>query len=418
MAAQTSEPPTDWKTANINALMKLLQNRNYLEFEQAFKAHPDFSPLARDFFAGVLANRQNDVIQSAQLLEPMLTPLPPGQLPAEQRKLGLLTLADDYVKSFQYGKAAEAYAHVLQQFASLLGEQEKKEDIADCHQICELMKDYPAQTIKTGGPFTVQTKRDAIGLIEVPIEVGGKTGLAVIDTGADITTISLTRAHQLGLKISEGTTLVGGAAGAKFRCHTALIPLLKIGNAEIHNLAAIVMDDKDLYVAEAHFQIEVVIGYPVVAALGCVTFYADGRIDANQSTNKQGAEMFMEGNKPWIAAKTRKGVRLFFLDTGAPRTTMYDLYWNENRDVFAGANLGTIQFLGAGGNRDIPGFLAAEVPLVFGTIPVVLHNIAVLTKPHTDAPEVLYGCLGQDLLRPLRSWSLDFRSMRFQIEAN
>lgn len=126
--------------------------------------------------------------------------------------------------------------------------------------------------------------------------------------------------------------------------------------------------------------------------------------------------MFLEGNKPWIAATTRKGSRLFVLDTGAPHTTMYDLYWNENQDAFAGVQLGDIQFMGVGGNRQIPGFLAADVPLTFGDVSVVLHNIATLTKSHTDAPEVLYGCLGQDLLRPLHSWSLDFQSMHFQID--
>jgi len=67
----------------------------------------------------------------------------------------------------------------------------------------------------------------------------------------------------------------------------------------------------------------------------------------------------------------------------------------------------------------VPAFNGVDVPLAFGTASVVLHNISVLTKPHnTDPKEFFYGNLGQDLLRPLRSWSLNFRSMRFQIEAN
>jgi clan AA aspartic protease (TIGR02281 family) len=416
IAMPPAEPPAAAATETSAKLTLLLEEKRYLEFEQAFNEAHDLAAPDRCFFSGMLANRKNRIAESLRALEPLLTGRQAGSLTAEQSKLGWLALADDYAKSFQYGKAGKASAQVLQQFASLFGEQEKKDMESDRHSN-ELMKDYPAQTVKVSAPFTLQTKRDVLGLIEGPVEVGGKTISAVFDTGADGSVLTMTRARQLGLKISEETVLAYGAAGGVIQAHVTLIPRLQIGNAEIRNVGAGVFDDKILYIAPAKMQIDMIIGYPQIAGLGCVTFYDDGRVGVSPSTNNQGAEMFMEGNKPLIAAKTRKGVRLFNLDTGAPGTLLYDLYWNENKDAFVGVNPSPYQVLGAGGSHEVPAFNGVEVPVAFGTASVVLHNISVLTKPHnTDPKEFFYGNLGQDLLRPLRSWSLDFRSMHFEID--
>src|SRR5208283_4417114 len=97
-------------------------------------------------------------------------------------------------------------------------------------------------------------------------EVGGKTVSALFDTGADGSVLTMTLARQLGLKISEATTTGSGAAGGSFQGHVTLIPRLKIGDAEIRNVGAGVFDDKDLYLAPAHMQIDMIIGYPEIAA--------------------------------------------------------------------------------------------------------------------------------------------------------
>jgi predicted aspartyl protease len=416
IAMPPTEPPAAAETGTSAKLTLLLNEKRYLELEQTLNEAHDLAAPDRSFFSGVLASRKNQTTESLRLLEPLLLQPESGLLAVAQSKLGWLTLADDYAKSSQYGKAAKACAHVLQQFASLLGEQEKN-DIESDRQSNELMKDYPARSVKVGGPFTMQTKRDALGLIEGPVEVGGKIVSAVFDTGADGSVLTMTLARQLGLKSAEATVTASGAAGGSFQGHVTLIPRLQIGDAEIRDVGAGVFEDKVLYIAPAHMQIDMIIGYPEIAALGWVTFYADGRIGVSPSTNHQGAEMFLDGNKPLIAAKTSKGVRLFNLDTGAPGTLLYDLYWNENKNAFVGVNPSPYQVLGAGGSHEVPAFNGVEVPLGFGDASVVLHHVSVLTKPHnTDPEEFFYGNLGQDLLKPLRSWSLDFRSMRFEID--
>ena len=420
-AAQLSlaGPPVEPATAGTETSAKLtaqLSERRYVEFEQSLSEAHDLVAPDRSFFSGILASHKNQTAQSLRMLEPLLVQAPFASLSAEQRKLGWEALVDDYTKSFQYAKAAAADAQLLKQFTPLLTPCEKRELASDRRE-CELKMDYPPQTVKTAGPFTVQTKRDALGLIEGPVQIGGTTLWAVLDTGAGGTAITMTGARRLGLKISKGTSTEFGATGRAVHAHAALLPKLQIGTAEFQNVAVMVFDDRDLHIAPLHFELEMIIGYPAQAALGRVTFYADGRMGACQPTDDQGAAMFMDGNTPLIAAKTPKGARLFSLDTGAWNTVLYDVYWRENEEAFSGRKPGSYRAWGVGGSRTLPAFSASEVPLTFGTNSVVLHKIAVLTKPHLPgAEELYYGNLGEDLLRSLRSWTIDFQSMRFDIE--
>jgi len=108
---------------------------------------------------------------------------------------------------------------------------------------------------------------------------------------------------------------------------------------------------------------------------------------------------------------------LFYLDTGGRCTAMYEPYWRENPDACIGLKPGSLTFWGVGGRREVPAFNDVEVPLAFGKASVVFHRMTVLTEPHnTDTREHFYGNLGEDLLHPLRSWTLDYRAMRFQLD--
>ena len=72
-------------------------------------------------------------------------------------------------------------------------------------------------------------------------------------------------------------------SGAVANCHLAVIPSIRFERTELRNVAVLVIDDKDFYVGPAHFQMEAILGYPALAALGRITFHADGRFEARPS---------------------------------------------------------------------------------------------------------------------------------------
>lgn len=117
----------------------------------------------------------------------------------------------------------------------------------------------------------------------------------------------------------------GQGVGASVQVHAAVIPDLKAGKAVLHNVAAIVVDDSALSVLKPDYQIEGCLGFPVLAALGAVTFYGDGRV---RFSNVQRQEVhsfhnfFLETFAPLVAADLGIGTRVFTLDTGAQGTSV------------------------------------------------------------------------------------------------
>ncbi len=217
--------------------------------------------------------------------------------------------------------------------------------------------------------------------------------------------------------LSSGTTPVDGFSGKSSQCHVAIIPSLHVGSAEVRNVAVIVIEDKDFYIPQIRFQFKAVLGYPVLAALGRLSFYADGRFGVspgNGATGQsEGARLFMEELTPLVAVGIGKEIRLFRLDTGATNSYLTVRYWEEHRDAFAGRKPGTRDMGGSGGTHSIPAYQLPEATLSFAGVPVTLRDVPVLTESHNAAKEYFHGHLGQDVLKRLSRYTLDFQAMRF-----
>ena len=78
----------------------------------------------RDYFAGVLANRGGHIPESIQLLNRALPSIRTSR--PDRAAVALQALADDYIKSFQYGDAAQVYDDLLTHFSSHLKPEELK----------------------------------------------------------------------------------------------------------------------------------------------------------------------------------------------------------------------------------------------------------------------------------------------------
>jgi len=78
----------------------------------------------------------------------------------------------------------------------------------------EMLRGAPAQLVAGATGFTVATRRDPLGNTDVPVTVGQTEVWWMFDTGANISTISLSTATRLGLTLSRGSaTTQSGATG-------------------------------------------------------------------------------------------------------------------------------------------------------------------------------------------------------------
>lgn len=402
----TSEPAT----TNFE---RLLKNKQYLILENALKASGGVSGPKVALVEGVLASRKNQIAKSISLLTPLFSGSAAKFAPEEER-LGLSALADDYTKDFNYAEAADTQATLLRRVGPFLSKEER-DDVEGNRSTLELLRRAPAETVNVPASFAVATQKNSAGMIEAPVSVADRTEPWILDSGAGISLLIRSRAQELGLQISAGTTPVVVFFGATVPCHMAVIPLLRIGGAEVRNVAVLVMEDKDYYIPQIHLQLEAFLGYPVLSVLGRITFYKDGRFgvtSANEASTGGGSEMFMEQFAPLVAAGDGGVKRLFLLDTGAANTFLTARYLLAHRAEFAHEKLSSVEQP----DGKLPAYYARRVILTLGGVQVTLHDVAVLAKPRGRDVDYFYGNLGQDVLKQFRSYTIDFRSMRFTVQ--
>ena len=399
-------------------LASLVRQKQYIEFVRQLDDAQSLPPSDRNLFEGILANRRNQVPESIRLLEPLTHTLTGG--PVDRAELALCSLADDYAKSFRYADAADTYALL----SHLPGYKESKEDDTGCQAGLEaerwgLLRQAPAQSTTIAGPFTLDENRTASGLLEVPVRAPNFSDHWILDTGANLSAVTRTVAMQLGLTLSAGTSTAQGSGGFSVRVHTAIVPKLQIGRATIRNLPVLVFEDYDLSFPQLPYQIRGSIGFPVLQALGKITFHADGRFAVHERLSHAQsvpAKLYLDGFTVLVETEIGGKQHLLTLDTGATGTFLSREYYEAHKHEFGAQEPRELELIGAGGSTIIRSYILPDVTLNIGGRGVELHDVCVLTEP-TGVPAEFSGNLGQSAVGLFSSYTLDFRNMTVSVDA-
>ena len=373
--------------------------------------------LERDYFAGVLANREGQIAQSIAMLSKVVKQLESSN--PSRAAIALHTLADDYMKSYRYGDAIRAYEDLLHKFPSQMDDTERKSAEDEYHAVL-LLKDAPPQTISFEGAVDVPTHRNPVlGAIEAKLKVNGVEQSWMLDTGAHLSTVSASFARKLGVSLSKDAAQTQGITGAENKLHTAILPELKVGGATLRNVVLLVLDDNSLNVPTgktSRYQIHAVLGYPVMQALGRITFTSNGHFlgGPDSPSGENGARLYMNELTPLLQCRVENREVLFSFDTGANGSVFSDRYHQDFPADFKNLKKKFYMMSGAGGMKTMQAYYLPLVQLEVGPTQAVLHNVAVVPAMGTDMDR-LYGNLGRDLVDPYSSFTIDFTSMRFLI---
>ena len=395
-------------------LDQLVEQREYPELERVLPA-ASLDQLSRDYFEGVLANRRNELQGSIDLLQPLIPKLKAGN--PHRAAVALRSLADDYVKMFRYAEADRSYGELLSSYAGeyRAGDRQSLEDDA---KTVHLLKDAPPQTVEMNGTFTLETHHSKVGTIDTNLTVAGVTNSWILDTGANFSVVIESVAKKMGLKLSEGAAQTQGASGAENSLHTAIIPEIKIGTATVHNVVVLVMPDESINVdfGSGHYQIEAIVGYPVLSALGQLTFTHDNHVVAGGGGEKSGSPIYMQQLNPLLQCGIEGRNLLLMFDTGADNTTLTAKYYRAFRSQFSGLTQRKHGVGGAGGVKSVPAYVLPELRIDAGGHTVTVKDVSVLTEALGSDADLLYGTVGRDLSDQFKSFTLDFKSMRFRLE--
>ena len=436
LAQQAPTPPAPRPPQSAQALhlQHLLDTDDYLAYTVAMRDTDStrLSENQRHYFLGMLAYHLGKLKDADLALVSAANGNSDHTLTSEQVANAITTDAEINMKLGRYGAAADDYNIIDTVFTM---DPPARQDVRQNRHLAVLLKDLPPQTCDFTESFTLKpastsTQYGTEYPIIIPTQPAPQQPLAAqFDTGAQLSVLSASTAKAWGVTLLSGTATLHGYGGGAFKAQPGVIPLLEIGSAHLHNVAVYVAPDQDLYFAPIKHQTNALLGFPVVAALGRLTFTHDGTLTVSPTSPGRGpvdaglwfsdhalvvqlgTSLILTGNK--LTGSNQD--RLFVLDTGSSSTYLTDLYLAEHTNVFHGPPPSMAKLAGLDGEHDIPAFVANPVPLVGGNTLITLKGNHILAEPTQGETEHFFGLIGQDTLSLFPSYTLDLRTMSLSL---
>ncbi len=451
-AAQQPGQGAQVHTGTTSGLTLDARIQNLLADHQYFRVQAQIGqlpPQLAQLYRGVLANRSNDLKASIQLLEPLVAEVTASGDVAHE-KLLREALAEDYLRSGDWAKAAAAYATLESRLAAHLTTDEQ-DAIELPVKLLPLAKDNPPMTVDPCDPFTLQASEDPLGLLDIPVFVDAASRSWMLDPTAPFNLMDRATARAVGLKISDESATIRTLTGRPIQVHMAVIPRFTIGGRlTLYNMTVFVYGDADYSFPNPPYQVEGVLGYPALAALGSLTITDEDivqvrparQVDRAEKSDllTTGAPFFLDGDQIIVAlgraAATSVAAdpaipgsaapaahsdpddhaddRMFAVDAGGQQTYLTSRYFDEHAAEFNSQKVSTFSFPGIESAQ--AAYVAETVPLTVGRTTINLHYLRVLTRPLGSAAlDDVYGVLGIDALEQLGSYTFDYRAMRFSV---
>ena len=371
----------------------------------------------RDYFSGVIANRAGRYEESIHLLDRAL-PLIPSNRPYRLKE-AFYSLIYDYSNLYRYADAFRIYGDLVKNFPG----REKDDD----YNLLKILQSAPPQTISWDGPTRLKTENSPLGSIDAELIVNGIKGPWLLDTGANHSVVSASFAKLLGLQPLLGETREqGGTNSIENRIRVGVLPVLNVGGATLHNVVLEIMGDEGLRIPlfdsqtgaqNGQYQIQAILGFPVLQALGKVTFTRDGEFQAGSIVRQKPpvARIFMNRLAPLIECGVDGRKVLFSFDSGASGTALSDRFFRDFSSQSQNLKKADSLSAGAGGATRREVYILPEITLKVASSDTTLHHVMVYPTPIGTGMDENYGNIGRDLTSGFDSFTLDFSNMTFSL---
>lgn len=394
-----------------NLLDDLYQNKQYFDLRDELAKHSKDDSAQLLFYRGVTANRFNLNEKAINLFQQYLQK-------GNQENLVKVyeELADSYTKIHKYRNAAETYQILLERFNDKVSE-EKLADYKNSFGLWNSLKDALPQKAIIKQDLQLQGTRDKADLLNLGVKINGQAMDFVFDTGANLSVITASTAKKLGLKTIESSVSVGSSTDAKVNSKLAVADI-KIGDAIIQNVVFLVFEDKAIYFPEINYQINGIIGFPIIASLGNFTITQKNEFSVSLKivSSKVEQNLCFDGLLPLVAGFYGNRRMIFSFDSGANSSMFYESFFKvDEQNIIKSAKPEKIKFGGSGGSQEVSGYIL-DLQLNIADKNVRFDKASIISEKLNDKSKYLYGNLGQDLIRQFAKMTMDFKSMRIIFE--
>ncbi len=414
------------RTGTSSGLDTDVRLQNLLADHQYFRVADELDQLPPEqaqLYRGVLANRENDAKKSIALLEPLVDKVTASGDTAHEKMLRK-ALAEDYLREGDLAKAAKAYQTLEARLQSKLSSDEQDE-IEMPLKMLPLAVSNPPMTVDGCDPFVMQVSKDPLGLTDIPVFVDAMPHRWMLDPTLPFNLIARSLAHEVGLKVSDEAVTIHTLTGKPIRVHVTVVPRFTIGGRlTLRNMTTFVFDDADYFFPQTKYQVQGVLGYSALQALGSLTITSDATVEvrptkgggSDAAGESKGAHFFLDGDQIILALGPVGNERMFAVDAGGQQSYFTSRYYDEHASDFAGKKMELYSVPGAESQKPQPVYVAETAPLDVGGTVVHAHYIQVLTQPAGNAAlDDVYGVLGVDVLDQFRRYTFNYRTMRFSV---
>jgi hypothetical protein len=241
-----------------------------------------------------------------------------------------------------------------------------------------------------------------------PILINGQRAKAQLDTDANMSLMSQSEAQRLGLKIG-GAVTTGGASEGKGHGKVGTAEHLEIGGLRLRNVAfGIVSDEqqpfKDLPPGE-----RVVLGIPVILAMGGLSWSQDGAIEIGTRLVGRDPNLCFDKMDPFVKVESQGRSLEMLFDTGSNETFLWPRFLRDFPGMAASAKKGSNTVTGITGSTEVESLELEEIKLRVYGADLIVRPARVLMKSAMRASEWVHGWLGFDSME--RGGAVDFRAM-------
>jgi hypothetical protein len=325
----------------------------------------------------------------------------------------LLVQGDNYFKTFQYAKAADVDKELIDHYKPVL-DSSSYADIKNSFLIRNALRNTDSQHVTRSGDANIHWKKDMIGLIEIPLRKKDSVFDCVFDTRANISSITMTYAKKMGLKMLDVSYIEGsGITGRTFKCSLGVADSIWIGSILIRNVVFQVMPDEILYFPSINFGLNIIIGFPVINQLKEVHIFQNGLFAIPLHITKSALEnLALDRLDPIISCETDDDTLCFHFDTGATSSDLYNTFFRKYKArVIREGIAQKVDMGGAGGTVRTDIYVLKNFNIRAGSKSVTLKEVSVRVDPIPGIDEKFYGNLGQDIFSQFNEMIMNFDEM-------
>ncbi|MBI5805525.1 retropepsin-like domain-containing protein [candidate division TA06 bacterium] len=400
------------KAISISSLQRLVDQKNYFGLRDSLSHNKTaWDKATYLFYQALVKNAFLNPCKSNDAIKHLLRDHRMELSDTMMAKI-LQVKEDNHVKLFQYKQAGETAESLVRSYAHVLDGGQVADEENNIN-IWTPLANTPGQTTNIGGTSQIPISKDKAGLANIPVSVQGNEFSFIVDTGADLCVLRKGLAEKLKLRKIETSVSVKGSTGKENKTELMVADSIKIGKITVKNVVFLVMPDDKLSFPQINYEINGIIGFPVIQQLKELHFSKNGILTIPKVTQKRKLKnLALCGAKSLLKITAGKDTIYCLLDTGANASELYKKYYCEHdKDVEKNGAPDSLKYSALGETKTRKTYKLKEFPISVGGKTAILPSIDVYTEDLRPDRNMFYGSIGQDYIGLFDEMIINYESM-------